>query len=111
MKKILALVLISLCVNAYARAWNYPFNEIKQDPEFVNTNEIWGKIKQLHLTENGTDLVIKFAYEETKLHVNTKLDKAVWKQNQTVYLDKNDGHLKLNINAPHMGKEDSNYGQ
>lgn len=63
-----------------------------------------GKLKEVKITENGTDLAVLIGYENQliKMSVKSKLDKNVWKLNQTVYLDKNDGHLKIKEYAPHI---------
>ncbi|CAD9227954.1 exported hypothetical protein [Burkholderia cenocepacia] len=100
----LALLALSLLAlpQAQAQQFPYPFREIKQDPAFKFDNQIWGKIHELKVTDSGTDLTIGFGNQEVKLSVPTKLDEKVWKHNQTVYLDKNDGHLKLVYWAPHI---------
>lgn len=98
-----ALLAFSLLTLSKAQAaFPYPFPQIKQDPEFKLDNQIWGKIHELKVTDTGTDLTIGFGGQEVKLSVPKKLDEKVWKHNQTVYLDKSDGHLYLLSWAPHL---------
>lgn len=98
-----ALLSLSLLTSPMAQAaFPYPFPQIKQDPAFKLDNQIWGKIHELKVTGSGTDLIVSFGGQEVKLSVPKKLDEKVWKHNQSVYLDKNDGHLYLMYWAPHL---------
>ncbi|WP_175849356.1 hypothetical protein [Burkholderia cepacia] len=55
-----------------------------------------GKIKELKIVENGTDLIVTFEDgRDWNVHVPTKLDSNVWKINRIVYMDKRSGHLYL----------------
>lgn len=96
----LSAVLAIAATNSFATnyKYNYPIKQtfLSNDPWIV------GKIHELKVVENGTDLVIAFNGEDWKVHVPTRLDSKVWKHNQSVYLDKNDGHLHLWAAAPHL---------
>ena len=55
-----------------------------------------GKIKELKVVENGTDLIVTFEDgKDWNIHVSSKLDSNVWKINKVVYIDKRSGHLYL----------------
>ena len=106
MRFLLSMLLLSFSVNAFANDCKFLFNfpSIKEDPAFKCDNMIQGNIKKLVITEKGTDLTINFYYQnqEVNLSVPSKITDKRWKINQTVYLDKNDGHLKLDTARPHI---------
>ncbi|CAD9227928.1 hypothetical protein BCEN4_740062 [Burkholderia cenocepacia] len=97
---VLTITLVIIASSSFAKSFPYIF-PIKQT-FLANDPWIVGKIHELKVVDNGTDLVIGFNGEDWKVHVPTKLDSKIWRHNQSVYLDKNDGHLHLWANAPHL---------
>jgi hypothetical protein len=90
MNRFFMMALIILSSNTYANTsyqFPFPFSSIKQDPEFAWTNEIWGKLKEVKITENGTDLAVLIGYENQliKMSVKSKLDKNHYRRRTDYY--------------------------